>query len=236
MQYISSKYILLIILFFSTKVLSALSVDKMIVIANSSDDYVDIRVSNSDDFPVLVNVILTEKTDESEKEFDQLKFEDQPVYVDIDELIIDPLSSIKVRINNLSKMLGKTIFKDRIIGVSFIPQSYKDENSKKYSVNILTGFKVWYVLPSNKEGLSYDTDINIDNNEMVLINNSDTVIEFVIDSCEIESSNHCREPIIVLSKNKKKVTFPDELKNKEVMVYAKDFNQQYEKKFKVKLI
>ncbi|WBJ97153.1 hypothetical protein [Shewanella sp. MTB7] len=138
----------------------AINVDKMVLVA--SDGQIDhITVMNPDTFPVFVRVELSELLSSGEEQvFNEQDFKHWPVFVDNDELIIDPNSRIKISINNLTHMLGNIQDKDRIIGISFIPESYQANNqSTKASLNILMGFKAWYVMPHGKDIVSGHADV-----------------------------------------------------------------------------
>lgn len=51
-------------------------------------------------------------------------------------------------------MLGNEEDRDRIIGISFIPESYEKNNSTDKSLNILTGFKFWYIIQNQLKKVS----------------------------------------------------------------------------------
>lgn len=216
----------------------AINVDKMVVVAIGDDEEKSrISVINPDDFPVLVSAELSEIIDDgSEVKFNDQDFKDWPVYLDENEWIIDPKSRVNITVNNLLKTLGSSINEDRVVGVSFIPQTYQEDDEKKNSLSILTGFKVWYIIPNNKKNVTGGVDVNKVKNNITLINKTDSIIKFYIDSCKspVESKPECSDSILVLSGKEKKVTF-DSNYSGEVSIHAKDFRNRYEKKFKVKL-
>ncbi|UKA23261.1 hypothetical protein IHC92_20110 [Photobacterium damselae subsp. damselae] len=127
----------------------AISVDKMIVISKGSNETSTITVINDDNYPVFVKAQLSELMPDGKiKSFDNYDFKTWPIYLNHNEFIIDPKSRIKITVNNLQEMLGNEEDRDRIIGISFIPESYEKNNSTDKSLNILTGFKVWYIIPN----------------------------------------------------------------------------------------
>lgn len=214
---------------------SAISVDNMIIVSNYDVD--KITVVNQDPFPVVVGVKLSELDIETKKETDLAKenFKEWPIYISRDEFIIDQNSRYNLKINNLSTLLGKTNNQDRVIGISLIPKSYENRENNNNSLSILTGYKVWYILPHQKEKVSGDTSVTYTNNKIELSNNTDTAIKFTFNSCEININSECGETAeLVLSGKSKKL---DVITNESKMIKfaTDDFLGRYSKKITVKI-
>ncbi|WP_177323851.1 hypothetical protein [Plesiomonas shigelloides] len=215
----------------------AINVDKMLVVAAGDNlKKSQIVVVNSDDTPVLVSAELTEmRKDGKEVKFDDQDFKNWPVYLDNSEWIIDPKSRMKVTVNNLLVALKTEIKEDRVIGISFIPQSYQDDGGKKSALSVLTGFKVWYIIPNNKEKVTGAVDVLQVKNKITLVNKTDTAIQYYIDSCKAPVLNQpeCSDSVLVLSGRQKDVTFDSSFSG-AVSISAEDFNHRYKKEFNIK--
>lgn len=226
------------LLFILSASAQAIDVDKMLVVATGDDlKKSQIVVFNADNFPVLVSAELTEMLkDGKEVKFNDLEFKRWPVYLDKSEWIIDPKSRVKVTVNNLLEALGTEIKEDRVIGISFIPQTYQEGGGKKSSLMVLTGFKVWYVIPNNNNKVSGDVEVRQVKNKVTLINKTDTAIKFYIDICKppVLNQPECSDSVLVLSGKQKDVTF-DTKYSGAVSISAEDFRNRYKKEFKMKI-
>lgn len=216
----------------------AINVDKMFVVATGDDEKKSqVVVINSDDFPVLVSAELTEMfKDGREVRFNEQDFKNWPVYLDKTEWIIDPKSRVKIIVNNLLYALDAHVNEDRVIGISFIPQTYQDDGGKKSSLSVLTGFKVWYIIPNNKGKVTGLVDIKKVNNKITLVNKTDTTVQFFIDSCKapILNQSECSDSVLVLSGRQKDVTFDSKFSG-PISISAEDFRGRYKKEFKINI-
>ncbi|MFB1077184.1 hypothetical protein [Photobacterium damselae] len=228
------KKIIYLLLLLSASV-QAVNVDKMLITAIDDDEEKSqITVINSDNFPVFVKIELTELINNEEMKFNSDDFKHWPIYLDKNELIIDPKSRIKVTVNNLLKALGTTIKNDRVVGISFIPQTYQEDEKNKSSLSVLTGFKVWYIIPHNKAKVLGNAEIKQDKKKLMLVNNTDTTLQFYIDSCGTSKDNpkECSDSVLVLPKRMKDVTF-DASYHGVVIITTKDLRKRYRKEFKI---
>ncbi|MGL5264680.1 MAG: hypothetical protein ACRC9E_00330, partial [Plesiomonas shigelloides] len=168
------KKIFYLLLTLSTSA-QAINVDKMLVVAVGDDaKKSQIIVSNQDSTPVLVSAELTERLKNGkEVTFNEREFKSWPVYLDKAEWIIDPKSRVKVTVNNLLDALDANIVNDRVVGVSFIPQTYQDGGGHKSALSVLTGFKVWYIIPNNKPNVIGNVDVSHFKNKVTLVNKTD---------------------------------------------------------------
>lgn len=231
------KKIICLLLMLSASV-EAINVDKMLVVAAGDDtEKSQIIIINSDNFPVFVRAELSERLkDGKEIKFNEDDFKNWPAYLDKNEWIVDPKSRMKVTVNNLLNVLGSDIKEDRVIGVSFIPQTYQEGGENKSALSILTGFKVWYIIPNNKSKVLGNVDVKYAKNKATLINKTDTTIQFNIDSCKTPKLNQseCSDSVLVLPGRQKEVSF-DSMYSGIVSVFAEDFKGRYNKKFEIKI-
>ncbi len=216
----------------------AINVDKMFVVATGDDEKKSqVVVINSDDFPVLVSAELTEMfKDGKEVAFNEEDFKSWPVYLDKTEWIVDPRSRMKIIVNNLLHALGTHIDEDRVIGISFIPQTYQDNGGKKSSLSVLTGFKIWYIIPNNKGRVTGLVDVKKMNNKITLVNKTDTAMQFYIDSCKgsILNQSECSDSVLVLSGRQKDVTFDSKFRG-PISISVEDFRNRFKKDFKINI-
>ncbi|MGL4372629.1 MAG: hypothetical protein ACRCS6_02525, partial [Turicibacter sp.] len=132
--------------------------------------------------------------------------------------------------------LGSYVNEDRVIGISFIPQTYQDDGGKKSSLSVLTGFKVWYIIPNNKEKVSGLVDVKKVNNKITLVNKTDTAIQFYIDSCKVPVLNQseCSDSTLILSGRQKDISFDSKFSG-PISISAQDFRDRYKKEFKINI-
>ncbi|CEO41864.1 hypothetical protein [Photobacterium kishitanii] len=231
-------YVVLLFLLFSQQAL-AISVDKMIVISKGNNEASNITVLNEDTYPVFVKAELSElMPDGKSKSFENKNFKQWPIYLNHMDFIIDPKSKFKVTVNNLQEMLGNKETKDRILGISFVPESYKKNDESEKSLNILTGFKVWYIIPNNLDKVTGDiTFKEIENHKYYLYNNTNTVLTFNINACKamgLSIGNSCNEKILILAGKKKVLNFT-EVKKGDVFIEAQDYRNRFDKKLTIKI-
>lgn len=236
--------ILVFFLFFITTNVFAITVDSLIKYQNpDQDNYY--TVTNTDPFPVFVQTKLTElvrndKGKSKEVALDPKDFNNWPVYLEPASIILDPKGEVKVNVVDLYKLMKKKLDKDRIIGVSFIPSSYKKKDAKgntsdsEGSVNILMGYKSWYIIP--KEGEIHG-EASVDykrNAKSYMINNTDTAVNFKINACDIKPKPEaCEGDVLVLAHDKKVLKLP---KGKgKVNISINSLNLKYSKNLTVNL-
>lgn len=221
----------------------AISIDSLIKYQNNEkDNYY--TITNTDNFPVLVNTKLTElKRDNGKSKevpLDPKDFNNWPIYLEPSSIILDPKGEVKVNIVDLYKLLGKHNTKDRIIGVSFIPSSYKKKDKKTSgekldsSMNILMGYKSWYIIP--KEG-KVNGEAFVDynkNKKSYMVNKTDTAVSFNINACGlIPKPKECEGSVLVLSNNKKELLLPKG--RGKVLIEIKSLNNTYKKDDNIEL-
>lgn len=233
------KYIISLLLLIITQQAFAISVDKMIVISKGSNETSTITVINDDNYPVFVKAQLSELMPDGKiKSFDNYDFKTWPIYLNHNEFIIDPKSRIKITVNNLQEMLGNEEDRDRIIGISFIPESYEKNNSTDKSLNILTGFKVWYIIPNQLKKVSGNISYKkIKDNKYLLVNNTNTILKFNINACKAMGMNvndKCIENLIVLA-GKNKTLNLSSVKKGTVLIKAQDFRDRFDKELQIKI-
>ncbi|CEO41639.1 hypothetical protein C0W35_06490 [Photobacterium kishitanii] len=228
----------ILFLFISQQVF-AISVDKMIVVSKGNNDSSIITVMNDDSYPVFVKAQLSElMPDGKSKLFDNHDFKQWPIYLNHTDFIIDPKSRVKITVNNLQEMLGNKENKDRIIGISFIPESYEKNNSSEKSLNILTGFKVWYIIPNNLKEVTGNVTYKKESaGKYDVFNNTDTVLTFNINACQamnVELNNECSDTIMILSGKKKTINL-NKVEQGTVVITAQDYRDRFKKKINIKI-
>lgn len=237
------KSLLILSVLFSLNA-SAITIDSMVKY-QKQDANNAYTITNPDPFPVFVQTKLSElvRSDGKSKEV-ELKakdFDNWPIYLEPSSIILDPKGKVKVNVVDLYKLMNKKLDKDKIIGVSFIPSSYKkkedDGKSKSKTegaVNILMGYKSWYIIPKDGEIHGNASVDYSPNKKSYLVNDTDTAISFRIDACNIKPKPEaCKGTVLVLANSKKNLLLP---KGKGIVnIVANSLNLKYKKKFDVKL-
>ena len=206
-----------------------ISIDKMIAFAGDK-----ITVKNDSDFAVFIKVDLSELNLKTgvETPLNKMVFTKWPVYADRYSFVIDPESSEQLNLTPIDSELGKQTQYDRIVGVSFVPESYKDNDKKsQYKLSMLIGFKTWYIIPNQKKTVEGDVSIQktIKVGEYIFNNNTDTVVEFDVNTCKTKQHpKQCEETIIALAHRHKKITL-EGVTGGTIKVIARDKRNRFKK-------
>lgn len=217
----------------------AISVSKLVMVSTEKDSK-EITVYNEAEYPAFVAIELSElKLSElKEVKLDEEDFENWPIFLDKKEVIIDPKSSINLKVNDLAALLEQRKPVDRVVGISFIPKSYKGGEAGQNSLNLLTGYKTWYVIPNDNEKVKGTVSVvGKGEGKFLLINNTDTAIKFDVDVCEgKEKTESCTGSVMVLSGRNKEIDFDNnKYKGKQLVLEARDYRGRFDKSFKLKL-
>ncbi|EMD1178358.1 hypothetical protein VP758_004971 [Vibrio harveyi] len=210
----------------------AITIDSMIKVANEnrSNEFV---LKNPDDKPALVKVTLSELNTKTNEElpFDEANFENWPIYAEPSEVIIDSQGEAVVNIISLDNLMKRKNNRERVIGVTFTPVDYED---KKTQMNILLGYKAWYILP--KDGvISGDVNIDVIEGKYFLKNGTNTSIGFSINACDAMSNKEpCEGNVFVLSGKRKEIFFDEGSKGK-VVITAREPYGRFKKEMTIEI-
>ncbi|ANS86546.1 hypothetical protein RJD38_02880 [Vibrio scophthalmi] len=228
-------YTLVISLLFSISV-SAITVDKMVIIPNESDAKSDIKITNPASYPVFLKVTLSELNSDNETvEFKTDEFQNWPVYVERNEFLVEPEEEIVIAIQHLAKQLNKASDRDRIIAIDIMPESVIDDGQVGQKMSILIGYRVWMIIA--KDGaLKGEPSVLKTEKGYVLNNASDSVAIFNINLCETEfkKGTECKGSEFVLSGKEKALNLL-EFKNGNANISIRDPYDRYLIKETIKL-
>lgn len=215
---------------------SAITVDKMVIIPNKSDLKSEIKITNPATHPVFLKVTLSEMNDAKEVEaFRPEEFQNWPVYVERNEFLIEPEEEIVIAIQHLAKQLNKASDRDRLIAIDIMPESVIDDGQVGQKMSILIGYRVWMIIA--KDGaLKGEPSVLKTENGYVLNNASDSVAIFNINLCETEfkKGTECKGSEFVLSGKEKTLNLL-EFKNGDANISIRDPYDRYLIKETIKL-
>ncbi|WHQ16833.1 hypothetical protein [Edwardsiella anguillarum] len=122
---------------------------------------------------------------------------------------------------------------DRIIGVSFIPDSLRQqEQGEKSNVAIAIGYKSWYLIPGSQR-ITGEPHAWLSNQKINFSNPTNKVLRLILDVCPAADrkadSGSCYSEAILLPGNDKQITVPATADLSRGKVTFFDLADQYKK-------
>lgn len=188
---------------------NAITVDKMLIIAEKESESAQIVVNNPSEFPVFLKLTLSEMNSEGQiKPLETNEFEDWPVFIERANYIVEGEGEVTIPIQYLAKKLGKTQSKDRVIALDVMPESTINDGTNGQRMSVLIGYRVW-VLISRDDKVIGESQVELKDNAIQLKNNTNTISMIEMDFCETKYNKNiienCRYSEFLLSGKEKKI-------------------------------
>ncbi|MET2851042.1 hypothetical protein ABXV24_04100 [Vibrio owensii] len=188
---------------------NAITVDKMLIIANKEEKLSEIVVNNPSEFPVFLKLTLSERKETGEVEpLDINEFEKWPVFVERSNYIVEGEGEVTIPIQYLTRKLGEKQLKDRIIAIDIMPESTLNNGESGQKMSVLIGYRVWLIISKDGEvkGLP---EFELKDGVVSIKNKTNTVFIFDMDICDTNYDDElietCKSNDFILSGNEKEV-------------------------------
>ena len=170
---------------------SAMSIDKMMLVADGHNDFY--TVTNTTEQPLFILTNVTEKKISKNKVEDiaytSSNLDSWKINITPARFILAPGESKLVYVNDNLCVDGKKCVRktDSVFTVGFVPQVYVPKGEKPVNnVGILFGFAPTFVLPPDEQNIDYDlitTQTGYTNN-LTVKNKGNTLLTVMVDQCE----------------------------------------------------
>ncbi|WP_395755826.1 hypothetical protein OT793_01090 [Edwardsiella ictaluri] len=210
----------------------AFTVDSMFKVDSENSRYFTLK--NPDDEPVYLAVSLSElqragKGRYQESALSPDDFLTWPLYIDPMDIVIDAKGELRVSVIHTAQITPH----DRIIGVSFIPDSLRQqEQGEKSNVAIAIGYKSWYLIPGSQP-ITGEPQAWLSNRKIHFSNPTNKVLRLILDVCPAKEkqagSDACYSEAILLPGNDRRIPVPDAADLERGKVTFFDLAEQYKK-------
>ncbi|AKM47029.1 MULTISPECIES: hypothetical protein [Edwardsiella] len=217
----------------------AFTVDSLFKVDSENSRYFVLK--NPDAESVYLSVSLTELQRTNKGVYQEIAlstddFLSWPIYIDPMDIVIDASGEVRVSVIRTAQ----TTPLDRIIGVSFIPDSLRQqEQGANSNVAITIGYKSWYLIPGTQP-LAGEPQAWISDKRIHFNNPTNKVLRLTLDVCpdsdKSTASEGCYSEAILLPGNEKQINVPmgADLNTGKVMFF--DLSNQYKKEISLRSV
>lgn len=206
------KYIFILVGVISSYGVSALTVDTMFLVSDSSGNGV-VTVTNDLDktsfIKTSINEISTDSSGEIVREpYTKDNIGKWRIMTTNPKLILEPSRSKDVGIRSLCYKVKCQSDKDMTFSVVFEPAPYLNKGETQESaVQVNYGYSVIFVVPAVKSEMKYN--IVRKGRSLEIFNTGNTMLTFVVDRCKSDNAVDCRTQERVIAGRLKKFMLPE---------------------------
>lgn len=204
------KYLIFMIsIFFSCQSL-AVAVSSLFEVADKDNHVADIQVENNDKRDMFINMemVRVHYVDGKKivEQLNQNNLKDWTFSVSPSQIILKPGERKTIRMMN--RCGDNCDFKeDQVYAVDITPVPYID--GKKSAVSVAFGYRTYFLDPVRLENTKIDYDLKrISNDKFVFENNSNTMLNAVLNKCTRDYKSNCIFEHRLLPNSKKEFSLP----------------------------
>lgn len=226
---IRTNYLLLLSLLFVTSFSYAFSVSKMFVVADKKGNGV-VTLNNDESRPIFITGSIQELKIENgvnilKTDYNRDNINDWKISITHPKLILKEGESKDIGIRSLCHNVSCDDSADLMFRLPFSPQYYDEGNDSKNSVEIQYGFAPIFIIPTSKPSYSYSL---FNYGEQLLVkNNSNTLLTILVDSCSDEIKKGCSESHVLLAGREKEFDLPVKMQRQYLNVVVASYDRSY---------
>ncbi|NOH79979.1 hypothetical protein F0231_09520 [Vibrio sp. RE86] len=182
---------------------NAFNVDKMIVVADEKGNGI-VNLINDEAHPLFVKSHIQEIRIDNGSEivrtdYSRENLTDWKVSLTNSKLVLKPGEEKSVGIRSLCHQVSCDNSKDLMFMLPFTPSRYNPTGEKLTGVEINYGFSPLYIIPTTEPRLDYK--LFNQGEELRVVNNSNTMINVYVDSCNDDNKSNCKQKYSVVKSN-----------------------------------
>ncbi|WP_104026248.1 hypothetical protein [Vibrio jasicida] len=209
----------------------AFKVDKMVIVGDERGNGI-ITLSNDQDVPLFINTEIDEVNINNGVDIDKINYsrdnlEDWKISLTYQKLVLKPGETKDIGIRSLCHNTTCDNSKDLMFMLSFIPSKYQEGERQTSGVDINYGFAPVYIIPTTAPQLNYEI---LNKGETLEVkNDSNTMINIFIDSCDSRVTAQCRQKLTVLAGREKAFNLLDTIQRDALNIIVNTHDGSYSK-------
>lgn len=209
----------------------AFKVDKMVVIGDDKGNGI-ITLSNDQDVPLFINTEIDEVKINNGVDIDKVSYsrenlEDWKISLTYQKLVLKPGETKDIGIRSLCHNTTCDNSKDLMFMLSFIPSKYQEGERSISGVDINYGFAPVYIIPTTKP--IFDYEIVNKGDTLEVKNDSNTMINVFIDSCDSRITAQCRQKLTIMAGRDKTFDLIDTVQSDNLNIIVNSHDGSYSK-------
>lgn len=209
----------------------AFVVDKMVVISDEKGNGI-LTLTNDENSPIFINSEIEElninsKGDILKEKYSRDNLEKWKISLTHQKLVLNPGEEKDIGIRSLCYNTSCDDSKDLMFMLSFTPSKYQpgDEVS---GIDINYGFAPVYIIPTSNPHYSYK--IVNEGSKLIVENDSNTLINVFVDSCNANKTKNCKQKFIIVAGRHKKFNLPESMRSDKLKITVTSYDRSYSKK------
>ncbi|MEZ9796917.1 hypothetical protein AB4279_07800 [Vibrio cyclitrophicus] len=211
---------------------NAFNVDKMFVVADEKGNGI-VTLINDEPYSVFVNgrieqIDVVNNGDSIVRtDYTRSNLDDWKILLTHPRLVLKPGEEKDVGIRSLCHDMSCDDSKDLMFMLPFMPVRYKEDNDEIRGVEIKYGFSPVYVIPTSKP--RFDYEIYNEGSQLRIDNDSNTLIDIYVDSCDFDGDKKCKQKFTVVSGRDKTFSLAENMQNEQLKVTVTSYDKKYSK-------
>ncbi|MET2846747.1 hypothetical protein ABXV23_08295 [Vibrio owensii] len=209
----------------------AFKVDKMVIVGDERGNGI-ITLSNDQGVPLFINTEIDEVSINNGVDIDKVNYsrdnlEDWKISLTYQRLVLKPGEEKDIGIRSLCHNTTCDNSKDLMFMLSFIPSKYQEGERGTSGVDINYGFAPVYIIPTTVP--KFDYEILNKGETLEVKNDSNTMINIFIDSCDSQVTAQCRQKLTVLAGRDKTFNLLDTIQRDALDIIVNSHDDSYSK-------
>ncbi|MEZ9177568.1 hypothetical protein [Vibrio kanaloae] len=231
-KYFSVKCVLLLSLFSSFSY--SFNVNKMMVISDENGNGV-ITLNNDEDRPLFIDgsiqeVEIINGKELVKKDYVRNNIADWKLTLTNSKFVLKPGESKDIGIRSLCHNVSCDTSKDLTFLLPFSPSHYRENDDVKEStVEINYGFAPVFVIPTPNP--SYKYEVRNLGEQLLVKNDSNTLINVFIDACSTKNKNYCEQRYTVVAEREKIFSLPSTLQAETLGITVTNHDRSYKEEY-----
>ncbi|AOV96284.1 hypothetical protein A9798_04560 [Edwardsiella hoshinae] len=224
------KYLLLFLLL-AAQPLAAFTLDALFKVDGENNRF--FLLNNPDKEPVYLAINLSELRRKADGRYQESPLQPEaflswPIYLDPSELVIDGEGEVRVAVVRVAGPVAE----DRILGITFVPDTLRQQAQTGSSISLAIGYKAWYLLPGTQP-IQGAPAAWLANGQLHFANRSNKVLQMELDLCRDQSPpsgaerNICYAEALLLPGNSKTMALPTAITRPNGRVTFSDLTGDY---------
>ncbi|MGR5448051.1 hypothetical protein ACPV47_24430 [Vibrio jasicida] len=209
----------------------AFNVDKMVVVSDDKGNGI-ITLFNDEKVPIFIEteveeVQINDGVDIVKKQYKRENLQDWKISLTYQKLVLKPGEEKDIGIRSLCHNTTCDNSKDLIFMLSFIPSKYKPNEEEISGVDINYGFSPVYIIPTTEP--KFDYKIKNLGDKLSVENDSNTMINILVDSCEGKVTAQCRQKFTAVAGRHKTFSLSENVQRDDLNITVSSHDRSYSK-------
>lgn len=214
----------------------AFTVDKMVVVGDKKGNGI-ITLINDENVPLFINMEVDELeikqgTEIKKKKYTRENLKDWKISLTYQQLVLKPGEKKDIGIRSLCHNMTCDNSQDLMFMLSFMPSKYREGDTKASGVDINYGFSPVYIIPTTEP--KYDYTIINHGETLEVRNDSNTMINVLVDSCDGKVTAQCRQKFTVVAGRDKTFNLLKSIQKDDLNIVVSSHDSSYSKRDTIK--